>query len=394
MGKVMLVVVLLIGTIYGGIMLHLQNKMLALPQLQVRQLIQKEAESVSDYALRMAVRNSVQLGLLADAGAIIDTTVYFNNYQMGHCVIDSIKYTFNTGTSYRARTYIRGSLQGVNISYPAEIAFEFPASAFASGPNCFYLQMDQPQFNPSHNWDNVIDSSPNHNNAGFYGDISTRPKGQGANGWKCASHGSGGGWISHPGNSSMEVNSNFSLISFAKIRKEATYSTIIWMASDPYDTGVADIPNNHPGQNLRIKPTLGIYYSSGNMYFTSVNTAYVQSTVTYPFTPQAKWPHNKDQWVFFGLTYNNGVLKGYINGLPVGESTAGYPLPAITSKYGFSIGRRDIRTTTGSVTSGDYKYMFGLIDQVGLYNRTLTDQEMYDLYYGILNPASMKYIRD
>lgn len=392
MGKVMLVVVLLIGTIYGGIMLHLQNKMLALPQLQVRQLIQKEAESVSDYALRMAVRNSVQLGLLADAGAIIDTTVYFNNYRMGHCVIDSIKYTFNTGTSYRARSYIHGSLQGINISYPAEIAFEFPSSALMTGPNCFYLQMDQPQFNPSHNWDNVIDSSPNHNNAAFWGDIATRPKGQGANGWKCASFGITGGWIDFAGNSTTEVNSNFSIISFAKIRKEATNSTIIWMSSDPYDTATSSVGSPHPGQNLRIKPTAGIWYSSGNMYFSAVNTAYTQSTVTIPFVPKGKWPHNRDQWVFFGLTYNNGVLKAYIDGLPVGQSTAGYPLPAMTSSYGFSIGRRDLRGT--GISFNEYMYMFGLIDQVGLYNRTLTDQEMYDLYYGILNPASMKYIRD
>ncbi len=392
MGKAMLIVVLLIGTIYAGIMLHLQNKMLSLPMVKVQQLLDKEAESVSDFALRTAVKNSVSLGIQAQAGTITKLTQRFNNYRIGNCVLDSIQYVFTgTGTKYRALTYIRGSLQGMNICYPAEIAFSFPLINIIGTPNCFYLEMDQPQFNPSPSWNHVIDSSPNMYNGWFWGDVSTRPMGQGVNGWKCASFGSGGGWIDFPGGSAMEVSANFSLISYAKIREGQANATIVWLASDPWDTTVAD--SLHPGRDLRYKPTAGIWFSGGNMNFSAVNTSYVQSTVSVPFVPAGRWPHNRDQWIFFGLTYNRGTLKAYINGLPVGTSTAGYPLPAIPSKHGFSIGRKDIRVL-GPGGNSEYMYMFGLIDQVGLYDRTLSDAEMNGLYHDIISPASLQYLRD
>ncbi len=104
--------------------------------------------------------------------------------------------------------------------------------------------------------------------------------------------------------------------------------------------------DEHPGQNLRYKPTGGIWYQGGNLHFTSVNTAYTQTTITVPFTPDGKWPHNKDKWHFFGLTYNNGILKAYVNGVLRGTAYQA-PLPAINSTYGFTLGRKDIRNLGG-----------------------------------------------
>ncbi len=159
MGRSMIVVVILMGTIYAGIMLTMQNRLMNLPEVFVRQLLSKEAESVSDYALRTAVRNSVQLGIQAQAGTLLQLTQVFNNFQVGHCIIDSIQYSFvETANHYRAKSYVRGTLQDQDIVYPAEIAFNFPISQIVGLPECFYLEMDQPQFNPSFN--EVEDSSP------------------------------------------------------------------------------------------------------------------------------------------------------------------------------------------------------------------------------------------
>ncbi|MDP2173360.1 MAG: LamG-like jellyroll fold domain-containing protein [Candidatus Cloacimonadaceae bacterium] len=392
MGRAILLISLMVGTIYGGIMLRMQNRILKLPQMKIIQLIEKESECVSDFALRTAVRNSVDLGIQAQAGTLVNLTQRFTNYQIGNCTLDSIQYIFTgSGTQYRAITHVRGNLHGAQIYYPAEIAFNFPMSSLIGKPNAFYLEMDQPQFNPSPNFNHVIDTSPNANHGMFWGDVTTRPMGQGVNGWKCASFGSGGGWIDFAGHSSMVVSSNFSLISFAKIREGRSVSTIVWLASNPYDTNVASGIN--PGQNLCYKPTGGIWYSGGNIHFSAVNTAYQQATVSVPFTPLGRWPHNRDQWIFFGLTFADGVLKAYINGLPVGTATTSLPLPAIPSTHGFSIGRKDIRNL-GAGGVSEYMYMFGLIDQVGLYRRTLTDSEMNGIYNEIISPASMKYIKD
>lgn len=390
MGRVMVVVVVLMGTIYAGIMLSMQNRLLSLPEVMVRQLLSKEAESVSDYALRTAVRNSVQLGLQAEAGNLLKLTQNFNNFQVGNCIIDSIQYTFvEAANHYRALSYVRGNLQGEELQYPAEIAFNFPLSQIVGLPDCFYLEMDQPQFNPAFNV--VEDSSDNGNHGNFYGDISTRPQGTGANGWKCASFGIGGGWIEHPGHASLEVNSNFTLVSFAKIRAGHPAATLVWLPSDPYDTEVA--LDEHPGHNLRYKPTGGIWYQGGNMHFTAVNTWYNQVTVSVPFTPDAMWPHNKDKWHFFAMTYNNGIVKAYVNGVLRGTSFAGFPFPAITNTYGMTLGRKDIRNLGAGGTS-EYMYMYGLMDQVGLYDRTLSDAEIYNFYNAVINPAELLYIKD
>lgn len=398
MGRSMLIVVVLMSTIYAGILVSLQKKLFDVPDLVSRNMLQKQAESVSDYALRTAVRNSVNLGMQATPDSVWRWNErYGNTFPIQNCRIDSIKYAFlNDASHYRAQTWVSGKLGNQTTSYRAEMAFNFPLIQIVGNPNCFYLEMDQPQFNPSEHWNHVIDSSPNLNHGLFYGNISTRPMGQGANGWKCASFESGGGYIMHPGNATMHVSSNFSVVSFAKIRQGHPAATILWMASDPFDTNTSYTDAGgvyHPGQNLRLKPSLAIYYENNNMYFTATNIMYNQVTVTVPFTPEGKWPHNKDQWIFFGMTYNNGILKAYINGQLRGTSWAGWPFRAITTTYGFHMGKRDIRNTTG-LASGWQKYMFGLLDQIGLYNRTLSDAEMAGFYNQVLAPADILYIRD
>jgi hypothetical protein len=38
--------------------------------------------------------------------------------------------------------------------------------------------------------------------------------------------------------------------------------------------------------------------------------------------------------------------------------------------------------------------MYGLLDQIGMYDRTLSDNEMRAIYTQIINPADIHYIRD
>jgi len=397
MGRSMLIVVVLMSTLYAGIMITLQRHMFSVPDIITRNMLMKQAEGVSDYALRTAVRNSVSLGMQASPDSVLHWKTVYNNFNVFNSRIDSIAYNFVESSSrYRAQVYVSGRIMGRTTQYRSEIAFNFPLIEAVGSPNCFWLRMNQPQFNPSEHFNQVTDSSPNHNDGLFYGDISTRPMGQGVDGWKCASYGSGGGWITHPGNASMEVNTNFSVVTWAKIRQGHPAATILWLASDPYDSNTSYTDAGgvyHPGQNLRLKPTAGIWYQSGTMYFTAVNTMYNQVTVSVPFTPAGKWPHNKDQWIFLGMTYNRGILKAFVNGALVGTSYSGWPFSAITNTYGYSIGRKDIRNSSG-LASGYYMYMYGLLDELGLYNRTLSEAEMAGWYNQVLSPANIHYIRD
>ncbi len=76
------------------------------------------------------------------------------------------------------------------------------------------------------------------------------------------------------------------------------------------------------------------------MHFSAVNTAYTQVTVSVTFIPDGSWPHNKDKWHFFAMSYNNGIVKAYVNGILRGTSFGGVPFPAITNTYGMTLAER------------------------------------------------------
>lgn len=403
MGRSMLIVVLLMSTIFGGIVIALQRQMRSLPDVMVRNLLLKEAESVSDYALRTSIRTATSMGLqMPVEGVVMNFTKTFNNFNIGHCTIDSIRYSFVNSTSqYRAQTTVRASMQGVNVVYPAEMAFNFPVTAIVGNPNCFYFEMDQPQFHGSNEW--IRDTSGNEYTGEPHNAISTRPHGSGANGWKCASLDGVNDYIDivcEPGcteHPNLRVSQEFTLIVFAKIREETTVNqgTLVWIAADPYDTGSSN--GAHPGNNLRYKPTAGIYYnaSDGKMHFnvTLDNGPRTLLDTSFSYTPVGKWPHNKDPWHFFAMTFKNGTLKSYFNGARQTTLWGGFWNDAIMNQYGISVGRRDIRNL-GSGGTSEYKYFFGLLDQVGMYNRALTDAEIANLYTTIIKPENILYIKD
>lgn len=431
MGRAMLIVALLMGTIYGGIMLHLQNRMMELPQLQVRQIIQKEQENVNDFALRKAILYPAQLKNEIEAGNYVNLRLNLNNYRIGNCLLDRVDYRFAgesaTNVKYRAVSYVHGDLQGYRVDPDTtELALTIPLnSTGVSGiPNCFYLEMEDNNFR---NGDLLADNSgnvpPNRPtvNGGVAGNINQtiHPFNKGLYKWCCMfGHNKtveteNYGWLNFPGSASTRVDRNFTLFSFIRMNALATVSTIVWLASDPYPEG-SNL--GIPGPDLRLKPTAAIYYRKtggvGKMYFTVTNINLQQLTVSTPFTPAATFNYNKQEWFQVGLTYKKGVLRAFINGLPVtpsaGDVWQGAPVPALSSNYGYSIGRRDLRDGTADSNFYTYEYFWGEMDQVGLYNRTLTDAQMLTIYQQIMNEspllidsyrvtagsAALNYIRD
>ena len=170
-------------------------------------------------------------------------------------------------------------------------------------------------------------------------------------------------------------------------------------------------PSNPSDATLRNKPSAGIWFvpnssssASGTMHFavTQNDASKTMLEVTAPYTRTADifWfllgfpiytGHLEYEWNSFGLTYNNGVLKGYINGALVGTS-AGTNVRAYPSTYGMSIGRKDLRG--GSFSSSDYRYFCGVIDQIGMEDKALAPSEMLSWHNGVLSPAKIFYVKD
>ncbi|NLO11670.1 MAG: LamG domain-containing protein [Candidatus Cloacimonetes bacterium] len=403
MGRNIIVLVVLMSTLYAGIMMSLQRKLLSVPDLITLNMMTKQAEGVNDYALRTAVREAPYLGVHAGQGGLTYRKMVYTDFKVFNSTIDSIEYRFiDQGKGYQAISYVTSRYGNKTTHHQGEIAFNYPLISAVGDPNCFYLTMNQPQFNPSPKWHEVLDSSLNKNNGRYFGAAETNPRDPrgGSDGWKSADFGKNKknetGYIDNEGNSSMEVNSNFTMVCYAIINKNSASSTILWLASDPYDATSSYTDNKgvyHPGKNLRYKPTGGIWYHDGKMHFSCVTVNYDQLLISIPFTPDGSHPHNKDKWWYFALTYDNGIMKAYIDGELKGTATAPTPAPAITNEYGYSIGRRDIRNPTNPSVS-DFMYMQGLIDEIGLYDRTLSDEEIMGWHTKMIKPVSIHYIKD
>ncbi|HOA29687.1 MAG TPA: hypothetical protein PKL34_06590, partial [Candidatus Cloacimonadota bacterium] len=140
MGRSMLIVVVLMSTLYAGIMITLQRHMFSVPDIITRNMLMKQAEGVSDYALRTAVRNSVSLGMQASPDSVLHWKTVYNNFNVFNSRIDSIAYNFVESSSrYRAQVYVSGRIMGRTTQYRSEIAFNFPLIEAVGSPNCFWL---------------------------------------------------------------------------------------------------------------------------------------------------------------------------------------------------------------------------------------------------------------
>ena len=73
-------------------------------------------------------------------------------------------------------------------------------------------------------------------------------------------------------------------------------------------------------------------------------------------------------WHFVGVTNNSGEIQLYVDGIISGSSQIMTPNITIEGK------------TIGSTITNDNWYFNGKIDDIGIWNRALTDQEISDLY--------------
>ena len=88
-----------------------------------------------------------------------------------------------------------------------------------------------------------------------------------------------------------------------------------------------------------------------------------------------------NQWQYLTLTFNQGTMMQYINGTLI-ATDSNQLSTNLNNCYGISIG-------DASMPNGHWYYFNGDIDDIGIWNRALTECEIQDLYHTQFNSASM-----
>lgn len=200
MGRAMLLFVVLMTTIFASVLTSVYRNIGGVPEVLIKNQLHKEAESVSDFVLRDAVRGANSKDFLEtmmeiageQSGFDMQFTVYYGvpegsealvepAWKIGNCEVETITYTYHMNEdNYKVQTRIRGEMQGVEIFRDAEMAFSYPMTVLGKvEPNIVYLEFEQMLLLP---WlrdilyrlfgiekNDFPDSSPNNYNGEFHG---------------------------------------------------------------------------------------------------------------------------------------------------------------------------------------------------------------------------------
>ncbi|MFO8145100.1 MAG: hypothetical protein R6T89_05175 [Candidatus Syntrophosphaera sp.] len=333
--------------------------------------------------------------------------------------------------SFRAESMVDASLQGTALNdFPAEIAFDY---ALLVKPNCFYFESEQPQINSGHD-DTVYDTSGSNNHGFATKGLATSP----ANfAWKSL-YFPGPGGINDNGafyvpdnatNTSMQVSEQFTLVLFAQVDEyhKNKDGALVWLPSSappPYEI-----------------PSIGIWYDygSGNMNFElgiDMDSEPVQSyTIPYAYAdylvPKSLTSgQNAYPLTFLALTFGPRASDGYSQAtiyfksfyidnqgefIPLEEYSGEMHfiedsfsqntaddfedvVKVVKTANGASIGGRitDINGEPGNAFDGSVydRYLKGLMDNIGMYDRELTADEIDDFFWNVVYSTSITYLRD
>ncbi len=120
--------------------------------------------------------------------------------------------------------------------------------------------------------------------------------------------------------------------------------------------------NNHWSRRL--------YYDSSNKFYaTLIDTSGLPSQQDYHF-PTSSFSSTVNEWHFVGYTVRDNLLILYVDGKVAGTDSTNYPLYPADQLWRFG----------SSCTGNCFQFYPGSLDEIRLYNRSLSQQEIYYLY--------------
>ncbi len=128
MGKVLIIGVLILASVFGGLINYMNRNTINLPGIVTTDLTLKEAGNVSNYAIHYAIQNAkikkFTAPLPGDSLVIVSR---FDNFSVMDGFIDSISYRYLPEHSLlRIQTYSRAQINNVMKSVTSEAGMKIP----------------------------------------------------------------------------------------------------------------------------------------------------------------------------------------------------------------------------------------------------------------------------
>jgi hypothetical protein len=125
-------------------------------------------------------------------------------------------------------------------------------------------------------------------------------------------------------------------------------------------------------------PIVDGFDSYYDIYFTNQGLFYASFTGINQYSNfNCNLPLNQDQWKHLIIVYNNNTIFVYSNSVLVYTSNV-QPLTGILGNHFF-----------GASLTGTDQYLNGSLDDIGIWNRALTECEIKDLYYAQLGYSTV-----
>lgn len=364
MGRASLMFVILMTTIFASVLVRVQRSIGGVPDVLIRNQLNKEIENISDFVLRAAVRNANSkdfLDSVLSGTEIIGELTHIQNFaigerRIGNCDVLSLEYSYaHTADHYKVKTHIRGFMQGVEVFRDAEMAFSFPMVTLGKvAPNVVYLEFERlllfPWLFDIFNLNNrfLPDSSPNNYGGQFHGFSFISPTAPyyvkdnidddveswgGAYSKRYIKFNGYNNWVEvenklpvgSEDDEALNTDTDFSLMCFAKIDKSGRNSTLGISDKRNQQGALVWIPSDLTDASMQFKPSAAIYFettntssATGKMHFVVTRSDKDSLMVSIPYTRtaevwQRKWlliyyyiinpNHPRFPWNSYGLTY-------------------------------------------------------------------------------------------
>jgi hypothetical protein len=381
MGKVLIIGVIVLASIFGGLINYMNRNTRNLPAIVTTDLTYKEATNINSYAIHYAVqyakRNKFTVPLPGDS-LVIERR--FDNFPITDGFIDSIFYRYIPEKNFmRIQTFSRAQINHVMKSVQSEAGMKIPPPYLMGSVANWAMDEES--------WDgvsyDVIDSSENENDGNANNGADTIEDSEfGYVGYFDGIN----DFVHVPHDPSLNLLDSFTLCIWGNINPSAISSTLLWK-----DSGLIE-------SNLRKYPCYGMIWrehggGKPNSFIGSVVTMGLDGSVSPASYKEVNCSFVPDgNWHLFSLVFDGSFLKLYIDAVLQDKIAIPSGQYVYSSAYDLYIGVAYLHHEADGHPFRD-RYYDGTLDDMGVWNEPLTQEQILEIFEYKMRPPLI-YVRE